>query len=195
MPGQHHHATTGEMGGLWRFRGRAPQALVGVGFTSQGFDKNAPYYRQPGSFDPRVAFIFDGIGPDELIGNFPSLVLETGAAGSELDRYDPALGSSPNGLVLASSRPSDHSSAYQHVVEELWSSNSGPWNEGLTKADMVYVEYPNDGAVWTSASIAWCGSLSYNDYNNNVSRITENVLRRFASDDPLPKAPTPSGQP
>lgn len=192
--GQHYHATTGEMGGLWRFRGRPPQALVGVGFTAQGFDKNSPYYRKTGSFDPRVAFIFDGIGPNELIGNFPSLVLGTGAAGSELDRFDLALGSSPNGLVLASSRPADHSSAYQHVVEEIWSSNSGPWNEGVTRADMVYIEYPNDGAVWTSASIAWCGSLSYNDYNNNVSRITENVLRNFASDASLPKASELSGE-
>ena len=35
-PGETYHATTGEFGGLWRFRGRAPQRLVGVGFTAQG---------------------------------------------------------------------------------------------------------------------------------------------------------------
>ena len=28
--------TTGELGGLWRNRGRAPQKLVGVGFTAAG---------------------------------------------------------------------------------------------------------------------------------------------------------------
>ena len=27
--------------------------------------------------------------------------------------------------------------------------------------------------------MTWCGSLSHNDYDNNVSRITENVLRTF----------------
>ena len=27
---------------------------------------------------------------------------------------------------------------------------------------------------------------SYNNYDNNVSRITENVLRRFAADTPVP---------
>jgi N,N-dimethylformamidase len=33
--------------------------------------------------------------------------------------------------------------------------------------------------------MTWCGSLSHNDYDNNVSRITANVLRRFAADEPL----------
>jgi N,N-dimethylformamidase len=44
---------------------------------------------------------------------------------------------------------------------------------------MVYFETPNDGAVFSVGSICWCGSLSHNQYDNNVSRITENVLRKF----------------
>ena len=32
--------------------------------------------------------------------------------------------------------------------------------------------------------MAWCGSLSHNDYDTNVSRMTRNVLQRFR--DPLP---------
>ena len=191
-PGESHHSLTGEPGGLWRFRGRAPQWLVGVGFTAQGFDRNSPFQRMPGSFDPRVSFIFDGIGDNELIGNHPSLVLEFGGAGSELDRVDYALGSPPHTLILASSF--GHSDAYQHVVEELNTSDSrqgGTVNE-LVKADMAYLEYPNGGAVFSASSIAWGGSLSFNDYDNNVSRITENVLRRFAADEPLPG---PHGEP
>ncbi len=47
---------------------------------------------------------------------------------------------------------------------------------------MVYFEGPQGGAVFSVGSISWCGSLSYNDYDNNVSRLTDNVLRRFASD-------------
>ena len=180
QPGEHHHNTTGELGGLWRNRGRAPQRLVGVGFTAQGFDINSPYTRLPDSFDPRAAFIFEGIADDEIIGNIPSLVLRHGAAGSELDRFDHFLGTPPHALLLATS-VGEHSTAYQHVVEEVQTSNQGNWDE-LVRADMVYFEYPNEGAVWTPASIAWSGSLSYNDYDNNVSRITENVLRRFASD-------------
>jgi len=185
-PGESHHSLTGEPGGLWRFRGLAPQWLVGVGFTAQGFDRNSPFQRMPGSFDPRVAFVFEGIGDNELIGNHPSLVLEFGGAGSELDRVDFALGSPPHTLVLASSF--GHSDAYQHVVEELNTSDSrqGGTVNPLVKADMAYLEYPNGGAVFSTSSIAWGGSLSFNDYDNNVSRITENVLRRFAQDEPLP---------
>ena len=190
-PGESYHSLTGEPGGLWRFRGLAPQWLVGVGFSAQGFDRNSPFRRMPGSFDPRVSFIFEGIGANELIGNHPSLVLDFGAAGSELDRVDTSLGSPPDTLILATSF--GHSDAYQHVVEEVNTSNSrqGGTVNPLVKADMAYVDYPNGGAVFSTSSIAWCGSLSFNDYDNNVSRITENVLRRFASDEPLPAPPAP----
>jgi N,N-dimethylformamidase len=192
-PGEHYHSLTGEPGGLWRFRGLAPQQFFGVGFTAQGFDRNSPYRRQPGSFDPRASWIFDGIGRDELIGEHPSLVLEVGAAGSELDRADFALGTPPHTLVLASS--SGHSDAYQHVVEQINTSNGakpGGSENPLVRADMVFLEYPNGGAVFSTSAIAWCGSLSYNNYTNNVSRVTENVLRRFASDAPLPAPGSPA---
>ena len=186
-PGEHHHSLTGEPGGLWRFRGRAPQQYFGVGFTAQGFDRNSPFQRQPGSFDPRAAFIFEGIGRDELIGNHPSLVLDFGAAGSELDRADFALGTPAHTLILGSSF--GHSDAYQHVVEQTNTANNaktGGTENPLVRSDMVFLEYPNGGAVFATSSIAWCGSLSFNNYTNNVSRITENVLKRFASDDPIP---------
>ncbi|HLV02809.1 MAG TPA: LamG domain-containing protein, partial [Acidobacteriota bacterium] len=45
-PGEYYHNTSGELGGLWRRRGRPPQLLVGIGFTSQGFDRNAPFQRE-----------------------------------------------------------------------------------------------------------------------------------------------------
>jgi N,N-dimethylformamidase len=194
-PGETYHATTGEFGGLWRFRGRAPQVLVGVGFSAQGFDRNSPFRRMPGSSDPRAAFIFEGLDDDALIGEHPSLVLEVGAAGSELDRVDYALGSPAHTLILATSF--GHSDAYQHVVEEVNTSDSrqGGTENVLVKADMAYLEYPNGGAVFSTSSIAWSGSLSHNGYDNDVSRITENVLRRFADDEPIPwpAGPQPGG--
>jgi N,N-dimethylformamidase len=185
-PGEHHHSITGEPGGLWRFRGVPPQRIVGVGFTAQGFDTGAPYRRLPGSFDPRAAFIFEGIGRDELIGDFPVLVLPEGAAGSELDRVDYALGSPAHTLILAQSF--GHSDEYQHVVEEVNTSNSrqGGTVNNLVHAHLAFLEYPNGGAVFSTGSISWAGALSYNNYTNNVSRITENVLRRFISDEPIP---------
>ena len=189
VPGNYHLSTTGEMGGLWRFRGRPPQQLVGVGFSAQGSGHGVGYVRQPAASDPRVAFIFEGIGPDEIIGDHSSLVMEHGAAGFEVDRADFGLGTPPNTLILATATglPTCDGApcqSYKHVVEAIYSSNSGPLTE-LQKADMVYIEYPNGGAVFSVGSISWDGSLSYNDYNNNVSQLTGNVLRRFASDGPL----------
>lgn len=185
-PGQFYHSTTGEMGGLWRFRNRPPQKLVGVGFTSMGKEVNRPYRRQPDSFDPRAAFIFEGVGPDELIGDFDCLVLKHGAAGFEIDRFDLGLGTPPHTMLLASA--SDFSDGYQIGLEELLDV-SGPVagrENPLIRADMVYLAGPRGGGVFSVGSISWCGSLSYQGYDNNVSRITDNVLGRFVSEEPLP---------
>jgi N,N-dimethylformamidase len=50
---------------------------------------------------------------------------------------------------------------------------------------MVFFELPDGGAVFSASSISWCGSLSHDNYENSVSRITENVLRRFAAEGPV----------
>ena len=180
-PGEHYHSTTGEMGGLWRFRNREPQKMLDIGFTSQGSGINRPYRRLPDSFDPRAAFIFEGIGDDELIGNTPALVLEHGAGGFEIDRVDHELGTPPDTLVLA--RTHDHPDTYQFVIEDMLCSspNTGGSQNDLVHADMVHFEGPNRSAVFSVGSISWCSCLSYNNGNNNVSRITENVLRNFSS--------------
>jgi N,N-dimethylformamidase len=49
---------------------------------------------------------------------------------------------------------------------------------------MVFYETPGGGAVFSTSSIAWAGALAHNGYDNNVSRLTENVVRRFL--DPRP---------
>ena len=50
----------------------------------------------------------------------------------------------------------------------------------------------NGGAVFSTGSIAWAGSLAHNGYDNNVARITENVVRRFL--DPRPFDPPAVGE-
>jgi N,N-dimethylformamidase len=183
-PGECHHSTTGEVGGLWRHRGRASQRLVGVGTTAMGSRSARAYRRTEGSFDRRASFIFDGVGDDAAIGDF-GLVLGA-AAGYEVDRVDDALGTPPHALVLASARTFDDE--YQGVVEDTLEVNDrlGGSVNPLVRADMVFFETPNGGAVFSTGSIAWCGALSYKNYENPVSRITENVLTHFRSADPLP---------
>lgn len=184
-PGEYHHSTTGELGGLWRHRGRAPQSLVGVGFCADGWlDEPAqtcasarPYRRNPDSHDPRAAFLFEGVGKEELIGDFESLSLGWGAAGDELDRVELAFGTPPHTLCLATAAGFKN---HYHAVEER--HLSGRWDsaDSNVRADLAYLEYPNGGAVFSVGSIGWSGSLSFNGYDNSVSRITQNVLSKFA---------------
>jgi N,N-dimethylformamidase len=176
-PGEGHHAT-GEPGGHWVDRGRAPQALVGVGFCAQGGGPGAGYRRTAASEDPRAAFIFDGIGRDEVIGDF-GLKLG-GAAGDELDRADPALGTPPETLVVATSAGA-HDDSYQRAVEEVeeMSTRRGGAQDPDVRADMTYLETPGGGSVFSVGSIAWTASLSHACYANNVTRLTRNVLREF----------------
>lgn len=180
VPAECYLSTTGEMGGLWRHRGTAPNQLVGIGFAAMGWDGRAPgYVRSPGSFDDRAAFIFEGLAKDEIIGNF-GLSLG-GAAGDELDRIDYNLGTPPHLVVLASS--TGHSQNILPVIEDFGQINSALMMNYAdnVRADMVFFEREKGGAVFSTGSITWCGSLSHNNYNNNVSRITENVLRKFST--------------
>ena len=56
----------------------------------------------------------------------------------------------------------------------------------MVRADIVYFTTQKGGAVFSTSSISWCGSLSHDGYDNNVSRMMENVLNRFADEAPLP---------
>ena len=184
FPGEGYLTSTGERSGLWRARGRAPQKIVGVGFTTEGMDESKPFERMPDSFDPRVAWIFEGIGPEELIGDF-GLALG-GASGLEMDRYDLALGTPPHTLLLAASF--DHSDNYPLVPEETLIAfpGRGGTQDPQVRGDMTFFTTPNGGAIFAAGSIAWSQALPCNGGNNNVGRIVRNVLDVFCSDGPIP---------
>lgn len=177
-PGEGYLSSTGEPGGLWRFRGRPPQTWLGIGCVAEGGGPGRPYDRQPASFDPKAAFIFEGIGADEQIGAIPCLVNSWGAAGFEIDRVDPALGTPEHTMVLATATGFD-TDDWGVFSEELELSTT--WDGGM-RADMALVEYPNGGAVFGVGSITWCGCLSHNSYDNTVSRVTKNVFDGFMAD-------------
>jgi len=177
-PGEYFHALDGGYGGLWRRNGRPPQMLCGVGFSAQGLFEGSYYRRMLGAADPRAAWIFDGV-EDEIIGDFG--LSGGGAAGFELDRADFELGTPPNTLILA--RSEGHQSHFVTVPEELLSNLAtvtGERPEALIRAEIVYFDTLAGGAVFSTGSITFCGSLSYNNCDNNISRMLENVLHRFA---------------
>ena len=178
-PGELRHQTTGEQGGLWRYRGRDPNRLVGVGFASQcdTTDRAPGYRRTATSYDDRYAWIFEGVDT-EMIGEH-GLYLG-GAAGYEIDRHDPAFGSPAEAVVLATSAGL-HPPAYLLVVEDLMVTIpeiTGPTTDRV-RADLTYLPYPGGGAVFAAGSCSWCGSLSTDGYDNDIARVTGNVLRAF----------------
>jgi len=176
-PGEYFNAFDGNYGGMWRRNGRPPQSIAGLGFTAQG-DFTATYYRRlKASNDPNVAWIFDGIEGD-IIGDFG--LSGGGAAGFELDRADTRLGTPEDAVILA--RSENHDAETIMVPEEMlthimnWSLES---TRDLIRADMLYFRTASGGQVFSTGSITYCGCLPWNDGDNNVSKLTENVLRRF----------------
>ncbi len=184
LNGESYMGFTGEYGGLWRRQAKTgPNVITGVGFASHGLDVSSPYKRNPDSFNPRASWIFAGIGKDETIGDFG--YIGGGAAGLEIDRVDAYYGSPPHVLNLASSE--NHTDTYVLVAEDLffnYPGTSGPENAAI-RADLAFFETNHGGAVFSTGSIAWAGSMIWNDCQNNVSRITENVVRRFLNPEPF----------
>lgn len=181
-PGEAYNSFDGAYGGTWRAQGRAPNTLVGVGFCAQGGDICTYFRRRQESFDPKVAFIFEGVGANDLIGDFG--LVGGGAAGLEIDCVSAELGAPPGARHLASSE--NHTDNYFVTLEETLQPGPGRGGQEHPKvrSDIVFTETGNGGAVFSVSSIAWAGSLPHANYHNNVSQITDNVIRRFL--DPTP---------
>lgn len=177
-PGEQHHALTGERGGLWANLGRASNRIFGVGFSAQGFDNAGWYRRMSDSHDARAAFIFEGV-EGETFGHEGT---EGGAAGQEIDRYDVELGTPVDTLLLATSE--GLSEGYLRTVEEIHFLVAGTSAsvDHKVRADMTYFVNADDGAVFSTGSIAWSLSLGLDE---GVSRITRNVIDRFADEEGL----------
>ena len=175
--GEGYQALDGQYGGLWRRNGRAPQQVGAVGFSGQGLFEGSYYRRTAASHDPDVAWIFDGVD-EELLGNYG--FSGGGAAGFELDRADAALGTPEGTVVLA--RSEDHGPSFMCVPEEVLShfaTVTGEPPKDLVRAEIVYATLPGGGHIFTTGAITFCGSLPWNGFDNGVSTMLENVVRRF----------------
>ncbi len=183
-PGEYFHQLDGALGGLWRRNRRPPQLLVGTGFSAQGLFEGTFFQRLPASREPRFGWIFDGIEED-VIGDYG--LSGGGAAGFELDRADASLGSPEDAVILARSGPLP--AHFITVLEELCShvnTANGEPAEALKRGEVVVFEQRGGGAVFAASSITWCGSLwKDGGFEGPISRITENVLRRFAEPGPV----------
>ena len=122
-------------------------------------------------------WVFDGIN-DALNGEYG--FSGHGAAGVELDRRDEKLDDGEDITILAQSYDEDN--RFILVPEEMLThltNLSGSPEADVKRADMVYFETHTGGQVFATGSITFCGSLPWNNYDNNVSKLLRNVIHKF----------------
>ena len=175
-PGEHYLSFNGELGGLWRTNGRAPQTLVGIGFSATYFLKSTYFQKLDITKNTELDFIFKGIESDTF-GDFG--YRGGGCVGLEIDRFEHNLGSPKNTVVLATSV--GVGSAGLLTGEEFITTTRAldGSQHAHVRADMTIFSTDSGGAVWSTGSIAWATSLLWNNCDNDVSTITENVINRF----------------
>ena len=186
LAGEHHHAAGGAFGGDWRRHGRPEHRLLGVGLAAFGDGPAVDYVRVAGAGGPVGEIVFAGLEARAPIGA-PGEVLG-GAAGYEVDSFEPRLGSPRETIRLATAAPlgpgyavwpDDTIEDADHPLE----SELGP----RMRADMVLRRSVGEGVVFSVGSIAWTGCLGADDANP-VARVTENVLAELARERPFGEA-------
>ena len=168
--GEYYNAFDGEYGGLWRRNGRPPQSLAGVGFTAQGNFVGSHYRVKPEARASRAAWILDGIErrDDRRLRPFGAwrgrlrarprrqAARHAGARhrarGVRGPRAGGALGAGAGGDADA---PDDDARASRPT---------------LIRADLTFFETPNNGAVFSTGSITFCGSLPAQTVSTTTAR-------------------------
>src|SRR5690606_26800048 len=129
--------------------------------------------------DPRVSWILEGI-TDEKIGDFG--LSGHGAAGFELDRTDKRLGTPRQAIVIARSENHPPEAPWVLVPEEQLTHITtipGEPPQQLIHAAMTVIETPVSCSVFSTGTFTCCGCLLVNRFENNVSRLLQNVVDRF----------------
>ena len=168
----------GRRTGRFREIGHPANMLHGVGTNYPHPATASTYYRRlPEADNPRARFIFDGVN-DEILGNFGKA--GGGAVGEECDSVNYTDGTPEHALVVARSENMVYPMVGDNgLTDPKYQLNFDP------KAEIVFFETPNGGAVFSVGSMAYRGSLSHNQFDNNIAKITKNVLDRFIDPEPF----------
>jgi N,N-dimethylformamidase len=172
-PGEINLSITGEIGDLWRERGRSEFSVVGTGMTMMGFGPARPYSRRIAGDTEDYAWVFEGVTEHSF--GMSGTVLG-GAAGYEVDRTDRALGTHPETVVLAVATGFDES--YATDPNEFFPTPKD--RDRARVAKMVMRRTPQGGLIFGTGSVAWCGALPSAGETTSAGQITANVLRRMA---------------
>ena len=121
-----------------------------------------------------------GLETDSIIGDYG--LVQGAASGDEIDRLDYSLGTPRNAIILATTKlAGGHSDEYLLFNEETlfpMLNTTGTTSDKI-RSDMIYFETASNGAVFSVGSINWVGALAWNTFENNVAKVTANVLQEF----------------
>jgi N,N-dimethylformamidase len=179
------YLSNGQRGGLIIETGLHTGPVFGVECSAMIFNGSSAYRRLSDAENPRAAWIFAGTTEGEVFGNYGIDRVHGAAAGFEIDKFNPGNGVPRHALNLATSEP------LKEKIEEVKMATApisihytpaSPAEHG--QADLVFFETANGGAMFSTGSITWMSSTPEKKYNNDVAKITNNVLKRFL--DPKP---------
>jgi len=143
--------------GYWELRTDPTAELLGVEYTHGGFNSGAPYEVLDAS---HWSFSETGLNNGDSFGE--KCQMERCSGGASALELDKITENSPSNLI--------------HLARGL---NGADENNGEgAGGDMVFFETTGGGQVFSSGSLGWPLSLLV---DNNVSKITKNVLSRFLS--------------
>ena len=166
-------ALTNEPGGYLRDRGRGEYGLVGVGISLMGFSPGRPYVRTARSHDEDQRWLFEGVS--ESFGD--SGIVLGAAAGYEVDAVNHHLGSPEDIIILATA-----SGFPESYVDDpnRWFEGGEAERRAHRRADMTLWRHNRGGAVFSASSVAFLGALPGVGEDNDVGRLTLNLLRHFS---------------
>lgn len=185
-PGEVRHAATGEPGGLWRWRGRSAHRLLGTGTAAVSFGEGRPYVREPVSRDRAFAWIFEGADPSVIDAR---AALLGGPSGFEVDAMRADLGTPGDTVRLATASGFDPALTII-ASEDVLSTGTA----GAMESHIAYRRLEGGGRVFSAPSIAWTSCLADRGGDNDVARITANVIRAFTRPEGPDDLPPAEGQ-
>jgi N,N-dimethylformamidase len=181
------YLTNGNRGGLLVETGLHTGPVFGNEMSGMIFNGSSPYRKLEDANNPRAAWIFKDTSEGMVFGDYGVDRVHGGAAGFEIDKYDPSNGVPRHALQLATSEK------LREKIEDVKMSIMPlsiyyhPASEDVhARADLVFFETPKGGAMFSTGSITWMSSTPENSYDNDVARITLNVIRRFLDPAPFP---------
>jgi N,N-dimethylformamidase len=147
---------------------------LGLRYDGTTFGSGNTYYRVlPDSKNPRAGFIFAGV-KSEIIGDYGTHF--GGAAGDEFDRLDFAAGTPKHALHLAKS---EGTPLPTWATGQLAAQMRADYDQ-KNYASIIFFETKSGGAVFSVGSMAYIGALNHKGFDNDIARITTNVLKRFS---------------